>query len=250
MRQLKKWIVGAVALFLILLGSQSQGLTVKNPFWFDQRLYYLDLVIANSSRGETVKSMKQRSGAVYAVNGGYFGRNMNQGECDLFMIGRIQYRGQDLSKCPLQWRRGRISMGGIVIIGFKPIPGCLWSMEVGPVLVLNGRVVQSYQYFYAGHWNRVTLRNIIAIKGNRVYFLRVVGSLWKIAKYLEKSGYDSAFNLDGGSSSRANARVMTAIVVKRKTDPVFLEYLQQKNRPAWLRTAPKAIWGSSAPISP
>lgn len=208
---------------LILLPAEAVELYWYK--WFDMRAYCLDIVVAQKCFGETVKSMTKRRGAIFGVNGGYF----DPRKSSKVPLGQIWCNNQDFTQYTLAERRGCFWQDDVVEIDWRAPDGVYCSMEGGPNLVHDGRIVRSYQGFSKAHWNRDVIRNVMATKGNRVYFFRLKGSLWSVAKFLKKWGMEDAINFDGGSSCAKGARVSNAIVVLPKGDKAFQNYQKAKH---------------------
>ena len=212
-------------LVLLFLSCRSCAVSVKEYKWFDTRAYFLDLVRAQSPSGETAFSMIKRTKAIYGVNGSYFGRHFSdQGELQRFPIGLISFHRTDLTVCPAPPKRGYLWQTIKPGIGFEVPENPIFAIEAGPILLLDGKIIRSYQRFSKNHWNRKCLRTVVAIKENRVYFYKISGNLWDIAKYLQKQRVNSAINLDGGNSSNNNAKVVNAVVVFPKTRPFYAQF--------------------------
>ncbi len=193
---------------------------------YDMRNYYINIVVSSTPKGELVSSMVKRSKAVFGVNGGYFDPET------LSSIGTIWCMGKDLTECTIPYRRGVLSQDTQVRIGLKAPNNSLFSIEAGPILIHDGEIVRSYQWFFPSFWNHKSrVRNVIATCGHNVLFYRFRGSLWDTAKYLKKKGILFAENLDGGSSCAKWKHVRNAIVVLPKTT---LEYQNYKQQCSWL----------------
>lgn len=168
--------------------------------------------------------MKKKVQAIFVTNGGFFIPS------NIMPLGSIYRLGCDLTRYPLCYRRGVIYQTIVVGIGWKVPQHVLFSLEAGPVLIANSQIIASYQWFKPAFWNERALRNIVATKGHRVYFIRIKDSLWGCAKYLKKRGFEYAINLDGGSSCTPGEIVANAIVVLPKTRA---DYQRYKN-PLWM----------------
>lgn len=216
-----------VLLGIFLLAKPTAALKEVSRRWFDVRVYFGDLVPADSIFGETVASIVRRCDAVYGVNATYFGRDNHH----IVAIGDITIHLQDLSVCQSPPDRGYLYMTDKLEIGFCPPKITICKIPAGPILILNGVMFPCYpQNFDAHHWNSCRLRTIIAIRGSQFYIFRIYGSLWAIGKYLHKQHFTSAINLDGGSSSAAGAIVANAFVVFPKLRS-FYQYFASKYFP-------------------
>lgn len=232
-------IAAMVLLLLIFEPHTCAKVSVKWYQWYDSRVFFVDLVMAQSLRGETVLSMVKRTGGVAGINATYFGRKPSGGGVQRFAIGTVYFHQDDFTYTPAPADRPYLWQTEFLQIGFQPPKETIFTIQPGPILIHRQTLLPSYpQNFDAAHWNRRCLRTIVAIKGHRFYLFKLHGNLWEIAKYLHRQGFEEAESLDGGTSSQNQAHVPNALVVFRKSRPFyqayFCRYLLPKNddRPA------------------
>ena len=218
------WKIIVFALLFLMMPNSAQGIFVKQERWFDTRAYFLDLVDAQSRRGETAKYMVKRTKANFGINGSYFGMRNTYHGISIFPIGQLQFRNDNITCCPAPSGRGFLWQAEIPGIGFHPPKVTIFCIEAGPILLVDDELVCSYQNFSRAHWNKFCLRSVVALAGNKVFLMKIYGNLWQISKYLKKRKIEYAICMDGGSSSADNVKVANAVVVFPKARPFYKKY--------------------------
>lgn len=212
---MRKWVIVVLCILVILLTiKKSFAIKPIGEKWFSQKSYKLIVVKSKSPFGETVAEIKRRTpGTTFLTNCSFFGRTPRYN----FLIGEIIIDGQICTVCPFpKNKRGvflyRTAKNEVGIDRYPPISSDL-LVEVRPLLVYQKKIVKDLYGFSVSFWNRVTLRNVVALKEGNIHFIKFRANLWQVAKYLKAKGFEYAANLDGGSSSVHGVRVMNAIGV-------------------------------------
>ncbi|MCX6806588.1 MAG: phosphodiester glycosidase family protein [Candidatus Berkelbacteria bacterium] len=229
---------------LILLISSSSCLAhkgsihVKSEKWFDMNSYYTDLVLASSIRGETVRSMVKRTSATAGTNGGFIVRVKYRGRITARLpIGPVIYRFDDVSACHAPLGRGCVYQDERLHIGqCCTKEEVFYALDAGPLLIKDSKPIKLDKRFQSDILDSFSARSIIAVKGNKFYFMKITGHLTDIRRYLwEKRKMDFAVCMDGGSSSSDDAKVANAIVVFPKTRPVYEQFKQKYFPSEWTK---------------
>lgn len=192
--------------FSVLRAITQQGLVVT-AFRISPEKYEFEIVLQRSQLGSRARAIGEQSGAVLAVNGGFFAQRENG---ELYPIGYLRMAGKVLAK-------GWPNAGGLIIFD-----------QNGPVLrpshdgiPQDGRdVLQSRPMLIepGGRWamgsnlNEAKLRTIFCRRANGDIVLAVISrvgvSLFEAAWVMRMPqdggffGCDSAVALDGGRSTQ------------------------------------------------
>jgi uncharacterized protein YigE (DUF2233 family) len=175
----------------------------------DPGILRIEVVQADGAYGATAAALREKTGALLIVNGGYFDLDADDRltPSGLLIIGGRLLRDVE----PHAGSGVLVTRGGSVTIerskGFAVPPSVDGGFQSGPLLVDPGGVLG----IGSNDFNRVP-RSAVCVAGDKIVFSVVEGglSLYELAKLLIASpaqggfGCERALNLDGGPSTQAS----------------------------------------------
>jgi hypothetical protein len=130
--------------------------------YFDERRYYFRLVMANSTKGETVASMVKRTGGIYGINATYFHWKISSDQRIIVPIGEIITRNARFTVYSYGDRGYVCRKSKDVFICLRRKTDVNECIPAGPVLVQGGILFPYYPCgFTPAFWNDSRIRSVI-----------------------------------------------------------------------------------------
>ena len=186
----------------------------------DESRAALALAPAATAKGETAREIRERAGAILAINGGFFDLDIRERltPAGLFVSGGRTYSGFDAGKAKnpltgiLYRRGGRI--GVMWARDYREGDAFDFAVQTGPLVVDPGGV----NGIYSNSFDRQNRSAVCIDFSGRPIVVAVAGglSLFEFGQFLSQSeadggmGCERAINLDGGPSTQVSVGVRGA----------------------------------------
>lgn len=192
-----------VTVSLLGLATKSAGHQQHLSF----SLGKVQAIVAYCPGGQTAAAVKHQTGATLVIPGGYFGlKHGRLANVDLTIIAgkKLAAYRRDCARPILAFGAGRAAIFGSYA-SFVPHAGKF------PYVLAGDSVAREK--------DRRCWRSIVGLKGQRLHFLRLLGSYKACLKRLQQLGIGKYLFMDGGSSLDPAAKSPSHIVILSKKSP-------------------------------
>ncbi len=204
-----QWLTNGIQYKKIIIDRSGDQDEIKSigfvhSFQIDPQQFRLDIITAsqNGLTGLDAKTMSQKSGALIAINGGFF----TPEHAPLGL--RIQ-NNKEINKIKWTnwWHIFQMKAAKPAVITkqeFQMAPDIEMAIESGPRLLMNGQITAQLKQGAAERSAIcTTMDEKIIIAATELAPM----SLGEFAAFMKKIGCNDALNLDGGSSTQIYAKI-------------------------------------------